>query len=238
MEVAADHTDSGSPAAGFGKQGKPDFWIGGEGGLKATLHVAIAAGDRGTVDAFYQRGTRRRRPGQWRARRLRPQYHPNYYGAFVLDPDGHNIEAVCRAPGVTVPARRARNVAGFAVVIAPARWSDDSGQLTTPPRDTGRRLGPDEEDRLCDAGHTRWRQASRAADEPYLERENNAIYFLTDARRHKDDEIARNPNVNLSFADAGDQKYVSVSGTAVVSNDRARIKQLFSTRREGMVGFG
>jgi general stress protein 26 len=63
----------------------------------------------------------------------------------------------------------------------------------------------------------------------YLERENNAVYFLTDARRHKDDEIARNPNVNLSFANPSDQKYVSVSGTAVVSNDRARIKQLFST---------
>jgi general stress protein 26 len=63
----------------------------------------------------------------------------------------------------------------------------------------------------------------------YLERANNAIYFLTDARRHKDEEIARNPNVNLSFADAGDQKYVSVTGTAVVSNDRAKITQLFST---------
>ena len=63
----------------------------------------------------------------------------------------------------------------------------------------------------------------------YLERENNAIYFLTDVRRHKDDEIARNPNINLSFADASDQKYVSVSGTAVVSNDRAKIKELFST---------
>ena len=63
----------------------------------------------------------------------------------------------------------------------------------------------------------------------HLERENNAIYFLTDARHHKDDEIARSPNVNLSFADAGDQNYVSVSGTADVSNDRARIRQLFST---------
>ena len=72
----------------------------------------------------------------------------------------------------------------------------------------------------------------------YLERENNAIYFLTDARRHKDDEIARNPNVNLSFADASDQNYVSVSGTAVVSNDRAKIKQLFSTAGEGVVGLG
>src|SRR5258705_9459232 len=63
----------------------------------------------------------------------------------------------------------------------------------------------------------------------YLERESNAIYFLTDARRHKDEEITRNPNVNVSFADAGDQKYVSVTGIAVVSNDRGKIKQLFST---------
>jgi general stress protein 26 len=62
-----------------------------------------------------------------------------------------------------------------------------------------------------------------------LERENNAIYFLTDARRHKDEEIARNPDVNLSFADAGSYKYVSITGTAAVSNDRAKITQLFST---------
>jgi general stress protein 26 len=63
----------------------------------------------------------------------------------------------------------------------------------------------------------------------YLEREENAIYFLTDASRHKDEEIARNPGVNLSFANASDQTYVSVTGTAVVSNDRAKIRQLFST---------
>ena len=63
----------------------------------------------------------------------------------------------------------------------------------------------------------------------YLERENNAIFFLTDARRHKDEEIARNPNINLSFANASNQKYVSLTGTAVVSNDRAKIKQRFST---------
>ncbi len=59
--------------------------------------------------------------------------------------------------------------------------------------------------------------------------EADAVYFLSDARRHKDDEIKRNPNVNLSFADASDQKYVSVSGTAAVSNDRAKIKELFTT---------
>jgi len=63
----------------------------------------------------------------------------------------------------------------------------------------------------------------------YLEQDENAIYFLTDTRRHKDDEIATNPQVNLSFAEPGSQKYVSVSGTATVSNDRAKIRQLFST---------
>jgi general stress protein 26 len=63
----------------------------------------------------------------------------------------------------------------------------------------------------------------------HLDRATNAIYFLADARRHKDEEIARDPNVNLSFADAGSQKYVSVSGTAAISNDRAKIKELFST---------
>uniref|UniRef100_UPI0037DA4679 pyridoxamine 5'-phosphate oxidase family protein n=1 Tax=Tardiphaga sp. TaxID=1926292 RepID=UPI0037DA4679 len=56
----------------------------------------------------------------------------------------------------------------------------------------------------------------------YVDREADAVYFLSDARQHKDDEIRQNPNVNLSFADAGDQKYVSVSGTASVSNDRAK----------------
>jgi general stress protein 26 len=63
----------------------------------------------------------------------------------------------------------------------------------------------------------------------YPEREENAIYFLTDARRHKDEEIARSPNVNLAFADAGSQKYISVTGSAALSNDRAKIKELFST---------
>lgn len=63
----------------------------------------------------------------------------------------------------------------------------------------------------------------------FLDRDASTIFFLSDARRHKDDEIAKNPQVNLSFADAGDQKYVSVSGTATVSNDRAKIKELFST---------
>ncbi len=94
MEVGADKTDSAAPAAGFGANGKPDFWIGGEGGINRPLHVAIVANDRATVDAFYAAalaagGRDNGSPG------LRPHYHPYYYGAFVLDPDGHNIEAVC-----------------------------------------------------------------------------------------------------------------------------------------------
>ena len=76
----------------------------------------------------------------------------------------------------------------------------------------------------CDGDKLRARPMSA-----YFKRDENAIYFLTDARHHKDEEIARDPSVNLSFADAGGQKYVSVTGTAVVDNDRAKIKELFST---------
>ena len=97
MEVGADQTESGSPAAGFGMNGKPDFWIGGEGGLDKPLHVAIVAKDRAAVDAFYKAAMAAGAKDNG-APGLRPQYHPNYYAAFVLDADGHNIEAVCHAP--------------------------------------------------------------------------------------------------------------------------------------------
>jgi len=95
MEVRQEANDA--LAAGFGKGGRPDFWIGGEGGLERPLHVAIAAETREAVDAFYKAalaagGRDNGAPG------LRSHYHPNYYGAFVLDPDRHNIEAVCHKP--------------------------------------------------------------------------------------------------------------------------------------------
>ena len=95
VEVRQDGRDA--PAAGFGANGKPDFWIGGEGGLNKQVHIAIAGKDRASVDGFYRAaiaagGRDNGVPG------LRPHYHPNYYGAFVLDPDGHNIEAVRHAP--------------------------------------------------------------------------------------------------------------------------------------------
>jgi len=97
MEVPAEKTEGGYAAAGFGIGDKPDLWIAGEGRLERPLHVAIAAKDRASVDAFHSAalsagGRDNGAPG------VRAHYHPNYYGAFVLDPDGHNIEAVCHAP--------------------------------------------------------------------------------------------------------------------------------------------
>lgn len=91
--VQMEHEISG---AGFGRDGKPDFWIktGRSGG---GVHVAFASLDRATVDAFHNAaisagGKCNGPPGP------RPEYHPGYYGAFVLDPDGNNIEAVCHSP--------------------------------------------------------------------------------------------------------------------------------------------
>jgi catechol 2,3-dioxygenase-like lactoylglutathione lyase family enzyme len=84
----------GGDAAGFGADGQPFFWIGAALEPGAPIHVAFMAESRGLVDAFYAAaivagGRDNGPPG------IREHYHPNYYGAFVLDPDGHNIEAVC-----------------------------------------------------------------------------------------------------------------------------------------------
>ena len=97
MEVSAEQTGHGA-AVGFGANFKPFFWIGEAEGLGGGhVHVAFAAPSRAAVDAFYRAaiaagGKDNGKPG------LRPHYHENYYGAFVLDFDGHNIEAVCHAP--------------------------------------------------------------------------------------------------------------------------------------------
>ena len=84
-------------ATGFGVLQKPDFFIRQGDATTPPVHIAFAARDQATVDAFYDAaiaagGTDNGRPG------LREEYHPNYYGAFVFDPDGHNIEAVCHRP--------------------------------------------------------------------------------------------------------------------------------------------
>jgi catechol 2,3-dioxygenase-like lactoylglutathione lyase family enzyme len=96
VEVPAALTGSGD-AAGFGEAPKPDFWIGHASPNKPPIHVAFRVASRAQVDAFYAAalaagGTDNGAPG------LRPHYHPHYYGAFVRDPDGHNIEAVCHTP--------------------------------------------------------------------------------------------------------------------------------------------
>jgi catechol 2,3-dioxygenase-like lactoylglutathione lyase family enzyme len=104
MSVGAELT-GGSAVLGYGPRadgrdiqaGKPSFWIGEDETLTGPLHVAFVAPSRAAVDAFHAAalaagGTDNGPPG------LRPHYHPNYYAAFVFDPDGRNIEAVCHAP--------------------------------------------------------------------------------------------------------------------------------------------
>ena len=84
-------------ATGFGIGGKPDFWIAADPAPTTPLHIAFASPDRKTVAAFYSAalaagGRDNGAPG------IREHYHPNYYGAFVFDPDGNNVEAVCHNP--------------------------------------------------------------------------------------------------------------------------------------------
>ena len=88
-------SDDGDGYAGFGDR-RPQFWIG-TGKLEGRLHIAFAAKSRAEVRAFYEAalaagGIDNGAPG------LRKEYHPNYYGAFVYDLDGNNIEAVCHNP--------------------------------------------------------------------------------------------------------------------------------------------
>ncbi len=83
--------------AGFGEPPKPDFWINRGSPNRPPIHVAFRVAARERVDAFYAAalaagGKDNGPPGP------RPHYHANYYGAFVLDFDGHNIEVVCHDP--------------------------------------------------------------------------------------------------------------------------------------------
>lgn len=96
MEVPKQFT-AGAVVLGFGIPPKPDFWIHEGTPNQPRIHVAFRAHDRAQVDAFHAAaiaagGTDNGPPGP------RPHYHEHYYGAFVLDPDGHNIEAVCHVP--------------------------------------------------------------------------------------------------------------------------------------------
>jgi catechol 2,3-dioxygenase-like lactoylglutathione lyase family enzyme len=93
MEVTKADSGGAFEGVGFGDT-KPYFWIGSGKALEGQLHIAFAAKERKAVDAFYSAafaaGAKDNgAPGP------RPHYHPNYYGAFVIDPNGHNIEAIC-----------------------------------------------------------------------------------------------------------------------------------------------
>jgi catechol 2,3-dioxygenase-like lactoylglutathione lyase family enzyme len=88
--------ETDGPACGIGPEGSQDFWIA-PGGPTAPVHVAFLAPSREVVHAFHEAalaagGRDNGAPG------LRPQYHEHYYGAYVLDPDGNNVEAVCHDP--------------------------------------------------------------------------------------------------------------------------------------------
>lgn len=95
-EVSAEETGADAHA-GFGKDRKAFFWIGTGSKPRGGAHVAFTAETRAEVDAFHRAamaagGKDNGAPGP------RPHYHKHYYGAFVLDPDGNNIEAVCHRP--------------------------------------------------------------------------------------------------------------------------------------------
>jgi catechol 2,3-dioxygenase-like lactoylglutathione lyase family enzyme len=96
MEVTPEQS-GGYHGIGYGKDGKPCFWLGNDGPRGSGIHIAFSAPSRAQVDAFYTAalgagGKDNGPPG------LRPHYHPYYYAAFVLDPDGINVEAVCHTP--------------------------------------------------------------------------------------------------------------------------------------------
>ena len=95
-EIPVEFT-GGMVVFGMGVPPMPDFWINQGSPQKPHVHIAFKAENRAMVDAFHAAaiaagGTDNGKPG------LRPHYHQNYYGAFVLDPDGHNIEACCHTP--------------------------------------------------------------------------------------------------------------------------------------------
>ena len=82
--------------AGFGRDGKPDFWIGKSETGTTSMHIAVNAANRADVDAFYEAAIKAGAKDNG-APGVREIYHPDYYGAFVIDPEGYNLEAVCHA---------------------------------------------------------------------------------------------------------------------------------------------
>ena len=82
---------------GLGADGKPFFWLANAGRTTPRVHIAFKAETRAQVDEFHAAALAAGAEDNG-APGLRPMYHPNYYGAFVIDADGHNVEAVCHSP--------------------------------------------------------------------------------------------------------------------------------------------
>jgi catechol 2,3-dioxygenase-like lactoylglutathione lyase family enzyme len=88
------------PVIGYGVKGRPTFWLGPltTGEPNREIHVAFEAADRATVRAFFE-AAKGAGAEVLHEPRVFPEYHANYYGAFVRDPDGNNVEAVCHTAG-------------------------------------------------------------------------------------------------------------------------------------------
>jgi catechol 2,3-dioxygenase-like lactoylglutathione lyase family enzyme len=96
ISVDPAHTALGTARFGFGRDGYPSFWIHGQSGASRSIHIAFSAARHDRVDAFHAAalangGSDNGPPG------IRTRYHPHYYAAFILDPDGNNLEAVCQS---------------------------------------------------------------------------------------------------------------------------------------------
>jgi len=127
----------------FGAEGKPSLWLAEGEAPTSPLHLALVAGGRSEVDLFHREalkagGRDNGAPG------LRTQYHPSYYAAFVFDPDGHNLEAVChqeparaakgKPRAATGKARAAKGARAAAPRRAPARAKGGKRKAGRPSR--------------------------------------------------------------------------------------------------------
>lgn len=98
IRVGPERSRTGGTRYGLGRDGYPHIWFHDAESPGTPIHLAFSTTNRDVVDAFYRSalaagGTDNGAPG------IRERYHPGYYAAYVLDPDGNNIEALCQAPG-------------------------------------------------------------------------------------------------------------------------------------------
>ncbi len=110
-----------SAGGGYGDT-KPYFWIGEAKDPHPRIHIAFMAKDHAAVDAFHAKALKLGAKDDG-APGPRPQYHADYYGAFVIDPNGHNIEAVCHTPAGKLPRASSKKKAAAPKVAAKKKAS-------------------------------------------------------------------------------------------------------------------